>query len=66
MGMRMKEKLLENLRNNRKEEANSKVGLAMLFDQSGGQLTETMAKVIENVSSSSVFSLEKNLPLISK
>ena len=26
MGMKMKEKLLENLRNNRKEESNSKVG----------------------------------------
>ena len=39
MAMSMKEKMLEKLRSNVKEEANSMVGLAMLFDQSGGQLT---------------------------
>ena len=45
----MKKKMLENLQQNRKEEANSMVGLAMLFDQSGGRLTEDMAKMIERV-----------------
>ena len=46
----MSKKLLENLKNNRKEESNSKVGLAMLFDQSGGQLTDEMTQIIHNVS----------------
>lgn len=47
IGTKMKEKLLANLHDERKEEANSKVGLAMLFDQSGGTLTDAMSMVIE-------------------
>ena len=40
--------MLEDLNNNRKEEYMSKVGLAVLFDRSGGKLTEEMAKAIED------------------
>jgi len=50
----MKEKLLENLRNGRKEEANSHVGLALLFDQSGGTLTEHMSEVVSKSNKMSV------------
>ncbi|XP_046858000.1 uncharacterized protein LOC124451428 [Xenia sp. Carnegie-2017] len=39
-------KMLEDLRNERKEEYMSKVGLAVLFDRSGGQLTKGMADAI--------------------
>ena len=46
---KMKEKMLENLRNGRKEEANSCVGLAMLFDQAGGQMTDEISTVLEKV-----------------
>ena len=49
MAKSMKEKLLENLRDGRKEEANSCVGLALLFDQAGGALTDEMNKGIANV-----------------
>ena len=49
MGKAMIEKMLEKLINNDKEEANSMVGLAMLFGQTGGQLTEQMANLIEEV-----------------
>lgn len=48
IGKNMKAKLLENLKNERKEESNSKVGLAMLFDQSGGHLTDEMTDIIHN------------------
>ena len=47
-GQRMKEVMLEDLHKNRKEEYMSAVGLAMLFDRSGGNLTEQMNEVIAN------------------
>ena len=43
----MQQKLI----NNNKEEANSMVGLVMLFDQSGGHLTDEMSEIIEKVGS---------------
>ena len=46
IGQRMLEVMLEDLHKNRKEEYMSAVGLAMLFDRSGGQLTEKMSEVI--------------------
>ena len=45
-GKRMLKVMLEDLRHNRKEEYMSPVGLAILFDRSGGQLTEKMSQVI--------------------
>ena len=45
-GTRMKEVMLEDLNENRKEEYMSAVGLAILFDRSGGQLTPAMSDVI--------------------
>ena len=49
MAKKMKSKIFENLCNNRKEEHQSKVGIAILFDRVGGQLTpamrDSMAKV---------------------
>ncbi|KAJ7381110.1 hypothetical protein OS493_004708 [Desmophyllum pertusum] len=45
-GQRMKEVMLEDLHKNIKEEYMSTVGIAMLFDRSGGHLTEQMSKVI--------------------
>lgn len=45
----MKEKMLEDLRSNRKEEYMSKVGIAILFDRSGGKLTPKMSELIANV-----------------
>ena len=46
---RMKEVMLEDLHANRKEEYMSAVGLAVLFDRSGGKLTEQMSEVIAKV-----------------
>ena len=43
---RMLEVMLEDLHQNRKEEYMSSVGLALLFDRSGGKLTKTMCEVI--------------------
>ena len=45
-GQSMKEVMLEDLHQNIKEEYMSAVGLAMLFDKSGGQQTDKMADVI--------------------
>ena len=42
----MKEVMLEDLHKNKKEEYMSSVGLALLFDRSGGSLTEAMKDVI--------------------
>lgn len=42
----MKAQMLANTRDGRKEEYNSQAGLAILFDQAGGKLTPTMAKII--------------------
>ena len=44
--------MLEDLRSNRKEEYMSKVGLAILFDRSGGSLTPAMSEAIAKVESS--------------
>ena len=46
IGQQMKDKMLEDLRSGRKEEYMSDVGLALLFDRSGGKLTEDMSDVI--------------------
>merc|ERR1719233_2479875 len=46
MAANMKELMLTNASNGRKEEYNSAVGLAMLFDQCGGDLTAKMAKIV--------------------
>ena len=45
-GQKMREVMLEDLQANRKEEYMSKVGLAVLFDRSGGKLTSTIAEAI--------------------
>ena len=45
----MKEKMLDDLREGRKEEYMSEVGLALLFDRAGGKLTEKMKDVIASV-----------------
>ena len=47
MAHTMKEKMLEDLTGNRKEEYMSAVGIALLFDRAGGKLTAKMAEVIE-------------------
>jgi len=47
MAGKMKEQMLKNAADNRKEEYNSAVGLAMLYDQSGGHLTADMAQKIQ-------------------
>ncbi|XP_078375464.1 uncharacterized protein LOC144658855 isoform X2 [Oculina patagonica] len=47
-GQRMLEVMLEDLHKNRKEEYMSAVGIAMLFDRSGGSLTEKMSEAIAN------------------
>ena len=46
---RMKEVMLEDLHANRKEEYMSAVGLAVLFDRSGGHLTEKMSEAVAKV-----------------
>jgi Ca2+-binding EF-hand superfamily protein len=48
MAQRMLDVMLEDLHENRKEEYMSKVGLAILFDRSGGKLTDEMAEAIED------------------
>jgi len=45
-GKKMKEVMLKDLHQNRKEEYMSAVGLGMLFDRSGGKLTPKMSEVI--------------------
>ena len=42
----MKEQMLKDLREGRKEEYHSPAGVAILFDQSGGKLTQEMADII--------------------
>ena len=49
IGAKMKKKMLEDLHSGRKEEYMSKVGIAILFDRSGGELTEEMSDVIAKV-----------------
>ena len=45
----MKKVMIEDLKINRKEEYTSKVGLALLYDRSGGKITEKMRDEIEKV-----------------
>ena len=45
----MKKVMIEDLKINRKEEYTSKVGLALLYDRSGGKITEKMRNEIEKV-----------------
>jgi len=49
MANKMLEVMLQDLQNNRKEEYHSIVGLALLFDRSGGKLTAEMAEAIARV-----------------
>ena len=49
MAQTMKKTMLSDLTHNRKEEYMSKVGIALLFERSGGKLTVKMAEVIEKV-----------------
>ncbi|XP_065897224.1 uncharacterized protein [Dysidea avara] len=49
IAMKMKEQMLLDVRNGRKEEYNSTAGLALLFDRAGGKLTEKMADAIAQV-----------------
>ena len=49
IGLKMKEKMLEDLRNKRKEEYMSKVGISILFDRAGGKLTEAMGEAIAKI-----------------
>ena len=46
---KMKEVMVDDLNNNRKEEYMSYVGIAVLFDRAGGKLTEKMSLAIEKV-----------------
>lgn len=46
IAQKMKEKMLEDLHEGRKEEYMSKVGIALLFDRSGGKITAEMSDVI--------------------
>ena len=49
IAQRMKEVMIEDLKNNRKEEYMSEAGIAVLFDRSGGALTEYMRDIIVNM-----------------
>ena len=49
MAKKMKEKMLEDLHHKRKEEYQSKVGIAILFDRAGGKLTPAMSDIIAKV-----------------
>jgi len=55
MAGKMKEKMLTNAGDGRKEEYNSKAGLAILFDQAGGSMTPEMAVVVEAAAKSTPF-----------
>merc|ERR1719273_2354057 len=55
MGKAMYATILQDLRTDRKEEYMSEVGLALLFDRSGGQITTKMGEVIEKVEVSDKF-----------
>ena len=48
-GQKMKEVMIEDLKQNRKEEYMSEVGVAILFDRAGGKLTPKMQEVIQNI-----------------
>ena len=47
IGERMRKKILENAKEGRKEEYNSSVGLAILFNLSGGKMTPAIAAIVD-------------------
>jgi len=47
MAKKMQDTMLKHVIDNRKEEYNSRVGLAMLFDQSDGKMTEEMSDIVQ-------------------
>ena len=49
MAYKMKEKMHKDLRNKRKEEYQSEVGIAILFERAGGKLTQAIRNVIAEV-----------------
>ena len=51
----MKKTIFEDLASNRKEEYMSEFGLAVLFDRSGGKITEAMSKVMAECEVNSVY-----------
>jgi len=55
IAMNMKEQMLLDVRSGRKEEYNSAAGLALLFDRSGGKMTEQMADAITKVEDKSSY-----------
>ena len=55
VAIKMKEKMLEDLRNNRKEEYMSRVGISVLFDRSGGKMTASMSDAIAQVKVKNAF-----------
>ena len=59
---KMKEMMLEDLHANRKEEYMSAVGLAVLFDRSGGKMTEKMCDVIAKVERRTLTSISSVIP----
>ena len=56
----MKEVMIEDLRKGRKEEYTSKMGVAVLYDRSGGELTAEMAEVISTIE----LKLQNNMKLL--
>jgi len=55
MAKKMKQTMAEHILENRKEEYTSRVGLAILFYQSGGTLTEEMAEVVNKHTESTIY-----------
>lgn len=55
MAEKMKGVMLEDLKANRKEEYHSTVGLAILYDRAGGQLTAAISDAIAKVRNKSLF-----------
>ena len=47
LGEKMRKKILQNAKEGRKEEYNSEVGLAILFNQAGGKVTPVIAEKVE-------------------
>ena len=57
--------VIEDLKINRKEEYTSKVGLALLYDRSGGKITEKMRDEIEKVKITEPYS-KQLIPVVHK
>ena len=55
---KMKEVMLDDLRNNRKEEYMSAAGLAVLFDRAGGKLSAKMREVVASMEAGTQFEKE--------